>query len=165
MFSISVIDLVRLDANHAAQNYSVHARIAERTVSRILKCRIAITILFAFATATAIASLLYSGRPLQIATVATSAVALIGFVVYEMLGLEARLFAHRSFAHRLWLVSERFRSLISEVDQGTVDAQMLLQRRDELIVELHRIYESGFGVDQAGHEMDRLPALPDEKAA
>ncbi len=165
MFSISVIDLVRLDADHAAQNYAVHAGAAERTVGRVFKYRIAITILFTSATATAIASLLYQGRPLQVATAATCAVALIAFVVYGMLGLEARLFAHRSLAHRLWLVSERFRALISEADQGAIDAQTLPQRRDELIVELHRTYEFSFGVDQAGHEVDRLPALPEKQAA
>jgi hypothetical protein len=85
--------------------------------------------------------------------------------VYAILGLEARLFAHRSFAHRLWLVSERYRSLLSEVTDGTVDGQTLLRRRDELLAALHTIYEIGLGSDHAGYEVGRLATLPDERAA
>jgi len=97
--------------------------------------------------------------------VVASAVALLAFALYGILGLETRLFAHRSFAHRLWLVSERYRSLLSEVTDGTVDGQMLLRRRDELLVALHEIYEIGLGGDQVGYEVSRLPTLPDERAA
>jgi hypothetical protein len=65
--------------------------------------------------------------------------------------------AHRAFAHRLWLVAEQFRSLIAEIDDGLVDREAQLHRRDELIAELHDIYGQGFGVDQRGYERARLP--------
>jgi conflict system pore-forming effector with SLATT domain len=165
MFSLTVIDYVRLDSEHAARNYTVHARAAERIVGLVFKGRIAITALLAIATSMTIANLLLPARPYQIAAVTASALALFAFAVYEMLGLEARLFAHRSFAHRLWLVSERYRSLLSEVNDGTIDGPMLVRRRDELINELHTTYEFPFGADQAGHEMDRLPPLPDQRVA
>jgi conflict system pore-forming effector with SLATT domain len=165
MFSLTVIDLVRLDSEQAARNYMVHARDAERIASLGFKCRIAIMVILAIAAAAAIVNLLVPARPYQIVTVAASVIALLAFAAYEMLGLEARLSAHRSFAHRLWLVSERYRSLLSEVTDGIVDPEMLVRRRDELMHQLHEIYETGLGVDQAGHEMDRLPALTDQSAA
>jgi hypothetical protein len=165
MFSLKVIDHVRLDSEHVAQNYTVHARAAERLVDLVSFWRIGIAALLAVASCLAVASLLFPGRPFQIAAVVAVTLTFVGFAAYVVLGLEARLFAHRSFAHRLWLISERFRCLLAEVNEGIVDGPTVLRRRDELINELHATYEFAFGVDQAGHESVRLPALPDERAA
>jgi hypothetical protein len=165
MFLLNVVDHVRLDSEHIAQNYTVHARAAERIVRVVFACRIVIAALLAVATSTTVASLVLSGRGYQIAAVVATALALFAFAVYAVLGPEARLFAHRSFAHRLWIVSERYRSLLAEVQEGIVDGPTLLRRRDELIHDLHAIYDFGFGVDQAGYETVRLPELPDQRAA
>jgi hypothetical protein len=165
MFAFTVVDHLRLDSEHIAQNYTVHARAAERSVRLVFTFRIVIAALLAIATATAIAALVFPGRGLQIVAVVTTALALLAFCAYTVLGLEARLFAHRSFAHRLWLVSERYRSLLAEIHDGTVDPPTILQRRDELIRDVHAIYEFGFGADQAGHESVRLLPLPDQREA
>jgi hypothetical protein len=165
MFSLTVIDHVRLDSEHIARNYTVHARAAERIVGLVFACRITITVLLAVATASTIATLVDPSRGYQIAAVAATAAALLAFVLYTVLGLEGRLFAHRSFAQRLWLMSERYRSLLAEAHDGRVDESTLLRRRDELIRDVHAIYEYGFGADQAGYERLRLPDVPDERAA
>ena len=144
MFSLTVVDHVRLDSEQAARNYTVHARAAERMASLGFTGRLVITGLLAISTSAAVINLLSPGRVSQVAAVVASAAALFAFAAYGILGLEARLFAHRSFAHRLWLVSERYRSLLSEVTDGTVDGQVLLRRRDELLVTLHTIYEIGW---------------------
>jgi hypothetical protein len=165
MFSLTVIDHVRLDSEHIARNYTVHARAAERIVGLVFACRITITVLLAVATASTIATLVDPSRAYQIAAVAATAAALLAFVLYTVLGLEGRLFAHRSFAQRLWLMSERYRSLLAEAHDGRVDESTLLRRRDELIRDVHAVYEYGFGADQAGYERLRLPDVPDERAA
>ena len=165
MFSLTVVDHVRLDSDHIAKNYTVHARAAERIVGIVYACRIGIAALLAVATSTAIAALLVPGRGYQLAAVIASALALFAFATYAVLGLEARLYAHRAFVHRLWIMSERYRSLLAEVHDGIVDGPALLQRRDELIHDVHAIYEFGFGADQPGHESVRLAVLPDERAA
>jgi hypothetical protein len=165
MFSLTVIDHVRLDSEHIARNYTVHAHAAERIVGLVFACRITITVLLAVATASTIATLVDPSRGYQIAAVAATAAALLAFVLYTVLGLEGRLFAHRSFAQRLWLMSERYRSLLAEAHDGRVDESTLLRRRDELIRDVHAIYEYGFGADQAGYERLRLPDVPDERAA
>jgi hypothetical protein len=156
MFSLTVVDHVRLDCDHVAQNYTVHARAAERLASLVSAVRIVLALLLAVATATCIGNLLFPTRPNQIAAVAASALALIGFALYSVAGVEGRVYMHRSFAHRLWLVAERYRSLITEIDDGLVDRAMLLHRRDDLIHQVHTIYEHGFGVDQPGYERARL---------
>jgi hypothetical protein len=165
MFSLTVLDHVRLDSEHTDRNYTIHARAAERIVRVVFACRMVIAVLLAAATATTIAALLLSGRTIQIAAVVTTALAFLAFVTYLVLGLEARLHAHRGFVHRLWIVAERYRSLLAEVHDGTVDPTALLRRRDELIHDLHVIYEFGFGSDQQGYESVRLADLPDQRAA
>ena len=165
MFSLTVIDHLRLDSEHVAQNYTVHARAAERLVGLVSSWRIGVAALLAVASCSAVANMLFPSRTFQISAVVTVTLGFVGFAVYIVLGLEARLFAHRSFAHRLWLVSERYRSLLAEVNEGSVEGPTILRRRDELIQELYAMYEFTFGVDQDGHESVRLPVLPDERAA
>jgi hypothetical protein len=165
MFSLTVVDHVRLDSEHTDRNYMMHSQAAERIVRLVFAGRIAIAVLLAAATAATIASLLLSGRAYQIAALVATALAFLGFVTYVVLGLETRLQAHRAFVHRLWIVSERYRSLLAEVHEGAVDGPALLRRRDELIHDLHVIYEFGFGSDQQGYESIRLPELPDQRAA
>jgi hypothetical protein len=165
MFSLTVLDHVRLDSEHADRNYTIHAQAAERIVRLVFACRIVIAVLLAAATAATIGALLLSGRNLQIAALVATALAFLAFVTYVVLGLEARLYAHRGFVHRLWIVSERYRSLLAEVQEGIVEPPALLRRRDELIHDLHAIYEFGFGSDQQGYESSRLAELPDQRAA
>jgi fatty-acid desaturase len=165
MFTLNVVDHVRLDSEHTAKNYTVHARAAERIINLVFAVRMAVLALLTVATCTTVAALIWPGRVNQITAVVAATLALLTFTVYAVLGLEARLFAHRAMAHRLWLVSERYRSLLSEWQEGAVDGPALLQRRDDLIHDVHAIYEFGFGADQAGYESTRLPALFDQQAA
>ena len=50
MFSLTIVDHVRLDSEHIAKNYTVHARAAERIVGIVFTFRIAITALLAVAS-------------------------------------------------------------------------------------------------------------------
>jgi hypothetical protein len=165
MFSLTVVDHVRLDSEHVAQNYTVHARAAERIVRTVFAVRLLIAALLVAATATAVASVLVGGRAIQIATAVLAAVGLCAFAVSAGAGLEARVFAHRSFAHRLWLMSERYRAVLAEFADGSIDGPTLIRRRDDLIRDLSTIYEFNFSVDQDGHESLRLPPVPHERAA
>ncbi len=165
MFSLSVVDHLRLDSEHTDQNYTIHAEAAERFARLAMVARLAIASLLAAATAAASASLWLQTRPYAILTVVATAVALVTFALYVATGLEGRVHAHRAFAHRIWIVAERYRSLLSEIDEGQVDRVVLLQRRDDLIQQLHHVYEHGFGLDQSGHETARLRQAAPERAA
>jgi len=163
MFTLTVTDHVRLDSEHVARNYTVHARAAERLVAAALSARIAIVTLLIVATAASVADLVFQAHADRIAAVAATSLALIGFVFYIVVGLEGRIMAHRSLAQRLWLVSERYRSLMTEVEDGLVDRPALLRRRDELISQLHTVYDGGFSAEQAGYEQDRLAPLGSDR--
>ena len=165
MFSLTVLDCIRLDPEHVAQNYMVHARAADRYATFAFAARLTMAAILALGAASAIAELMFTARYYQIVAAATTAVATLAFSLYCVLGFEARVAAHRSFAHRLWLVAERYRSLLAEADEGFLDRVTLLERRDQLIEQVHAIYERGFGVDQRAFESERLPAIKPGRAA
>lgn len=165
MFSLTVLDHVRLDSEHCARNYTVHARAADRLATTAFATRIVMAMLLALTTAAAVANLLYAGRFYQVSAVVTSVVAIVGFALYGVFGVEARVLAHRAFAHRLWIVCEKYRSLVAEASEGIIDRPTLLDRRDQLIAEVHGIYERGFGPDQRAYDGERLAPLPQERAA
>jgi hypothetical protein len=165
MFTLTVTDHVCLDSEQVARNYTVHARAAERLAALALSIRMAIVALLVVAACASIAELLFDTRIDRIAAVSASSIALVAFVFYAVAGLEGRVAAHRAFAQRLWLISERYRSLTTEMEEGTVDRGTLLRRRDELINQLHTVYEHGFAGDQVGYEGDRLPRLSPTQAA
>jgi hypothetical protein len=163
MFTLTVNDHVRLDSEHVARNYTVHAQAAQRLASAALSVRLAIVTLLAVAAAASVADLVFQARADRIVAVVATALALFGFVFYIAVGLEGRVLAHRSLSQRLWLVSERYRSLMAEIEDGLVDRPALLRRRDELINELHTAYDDRFSADQAGYENDRLATLTSDR--
>ena len=165
MFSLKIIDHVRLDSERVAQNYTVHAAAAERTVRIIRTFRIAIAALLALAASTEIANAIFPRSLYPGVAIGASVAALVAFTIYASLGLESSLFAHRVVAHRLWLIVERYRSLLAEVNDDVVDTPMLVRRRDELIANLDTIYQFAFGVEQAAYENLRLPSVSSDRAA
>src|SRR3954447_11834060 len=104
MFSLKIVDHVRLDSERVSQNYTVHAAAAERIGRLITVFRIGIVVLLAFAAASEIANVLFPHSVSPAAAIGAGLLALVTFAVYAALGLESRVFAHRTFAHRLWIV-------------------------------------------------------------
>ena len=83
MFELSIVDHVRLNLTRTGENYTVHARAADRLAKLTGRVRVGVLALLLGAAGTSIASLLtQGGRPLQIAAVSTTSLALAGFAVY-----------------------------------------------------------------------------------
>jgi hypothetical protein len=156
MFSSSVVDQVRLSFGHVVQNYTIHARVAERLAARGLRVRMAILALLALAVIATVLSTFF-GHVFQIAAAIAAGLALVGYTIYVATNIETRLQAHRSLAHRLWLMCERYRSLLAEVQDGLLDHAAILERREKLIDQVHAIYEQGFSMDQQAFETARQP--------
>src|SRR5688572_33462972 len=102
MFCLSVVDHVRLDFGHVGQNYTVHAAAAERLAGYILKVRIAIAILLTMTVVAAIAAIARPAWNFDVSVAIGAGLALAAYVMQLALGLEARVQAHRTCAHRLW---------------------------------------------------------------
>jgi len=153
MLELSIVDHVRLNLTRTGENYTVHARAADRLAKLTGRVRVGVLTLLLAAAGTSIASLLTQvGRPLQIAAVAATSLALAGFAVYVGWGFEGRVAAHRVCAHQLWLVCERYRALLSEIRDGLLDRNAILRRRDDLALETHQAYALTFPLDQPAYE-------------
>jgi hypothetical protein len=158
MFRLSVVDHVRLNLDRTGQNYTVHARAAERLAARTSTVRIGVLVLLGIAAAAAMITLVEPGRPFQIAAAVATLIAFGAHAAYLAVGLEGRVDAHRQCAHRLWEVCDGYRSLLSEVDDGLVDRASLLHRRDALSAQVHAAYDQAFALDQKAFESMRLSA-------
>lgn len=155
MFSLGVIEHLQLNCGLVGQNYSAHARAAERLAAVAFRIKMAIVALSALATGSVVFTLLRPGREYQIAAAVISAIALASHVASVAYGFDARVHAHRLLAHRLWLVGERHRELLTEIKDGLVDSDAILHRREMLSAQVHSTYEQGFPIDQQAYESMR----------
>jgi len=158
MFRISVVDHIRLNFDRTSQNYTLHAKAAERLAITSARIRIGVLILLGIAALTAATSLVDTGRYLQIAAAVSTGLAFAAHAAYLAIGIEGRVHAHRSCAERLWLVCDRYQSLLSEIEDGLLDRATILQRRDDLGAQMHAAYEQPFSLDQKAYESARHAA-------
>jgi conflict system pore-forming effector with SLATT domain len=165
MFALTVVDHLRLNSDQVAQNYTVHARAAERLARYAFAIRMTMLTIVTAAAGTATAALILTERPVLIASTITSILALAAFAAYLAIGFEARVIAHRTMAHHLWLLCERHRSLLAEIEDGLLDQAAVLLRRDDLIRQAHAVYEHTFAADHVAHEAARTRPLEPAAAA
>jgi len=164
MFGLNIVDHVRLNLTRASDNYTVHAKAAERLAAITWYTRLAVLALLLVAAGASAIHLGLGGRPYQVASVIAASLALAGYVISIGLGFEGRVSAHRLCAHNLWLVCERHRGLLAEIADGLLDQQAILRRRDDLAHATHQAYALAFPLDQRAFEALRLPT-PDQVRA
>ena len=158
MFRLGVVDHLRLNFDRTSQNYTVHARAAERLAALTSRVRIAVLTLIGAAAALAMISLIEPGRPFHLAAAIAALLAFGAHASYLAVGLEGRVHAHRSCAHRLWMVCDRYRALLGEIEDGLLDRASVLQRRDDLSAQVHAAYDQAFSLDQRAYESLRQSA-------
>ena len=115
MFALSVIEHLRLNFGLVVQNYTAHARAAERLAAAALKAKMAVLGLSALATFSIVLSVFRPAREYQIAAALLASVAFAVHIATVAYGIEARVYSHRLLAHRLWLMCERYRELLTEI--------------------------------------------------
>src|SRR4029077_16043930 len=152
MFRLSGVDHVRLNFDRTSQNYTVHAKAAERLAALTVRARMGVLVLLGIATAAAMASLVDPRRPFLVTTAVAAGLAFGAHASYLAARLEERVNAHRACAHRLWLRAYKYRSLLGEIQDGLLDRASVLRRRDELSAEVHAAYDQGFSLDQNAYE-------------
>jgi conflict system pore-forming effector with SLATT domain len=159
MFSLSLIEHLRLNGDLVEQNYAAHARAAERCAAIALKVKMTVLSMLGVATGTIVLSLFRAAREYQIIAAIVAAVAFALHAAAAAYGIEARVYSHRLIAHRLWQMCERYRGLLSEIQDGLVDTAEILARREVLTAQVHAIYEQAFPIDQQAYESLRQPPL------
>ncbi|MGH9142369.1 MAG: hypothetical protein ACRD2I_14650 [Vicinamibacterales bacterium] len=163
MFGLNVVDHVRLNLTRTGENYTVHARAAERLARLTSRIRIAVLVFGGAAVAASVLSAIAPAPPYRIAAVVAASLAFAAFAIYAACGFEGRVYAHRLSAHRLWLVCERHRALLAEIQDGLLDRAAIVRRRDELVLETHSAYHQTFPLDESAFEGVRQSIDPSER--
>jgi SMODS and SLOG-associating 2TM effector domain family 4 len=154
MFQLSLVDHIRLSFGSVATSYRAHARAAERLSARAWQSRVVVMCLLSLALGATLLGLI-GARPFQIAAIVLTSLALLGFAIAISLDFDARAYAHRTCAARLWLLCEKYRALLAEVHDGLVDLPAVTRRRDELMREVQVVYEHALPADRAAYEIAR----------
>lgn len=155
MFQVTLLDHIRLSFGGVVHSYRAHSEFAERLTRRLWQMRIAELLLLGGALAAAVVAAVRGELRYIVLAAVLSGSALALFTVYVAVNLEARIYAHRWCASRLWLIREKYRGLLSEVRDGVLDVDALRQRRDALLNELHAIDEHAPLLDRPVYQSAR----------
>jgi len=141
MFQLSVVDHIRLSFGDVIRGYKVHNAAAEQLAHRAWLIRTFILTLLGLGVIMSATLLVSDTRLLRMASpVFVSA----GFLLYAaslVFDLGPRIQAHRSTATRFWLLCEKYRALLTEIQDGLIDMPQVRERRDALIADVHAVME------------------------
>lgn len=165
MFQVTLLDHIRLSFGGVVHSYKAHSELARRLTARLWQLRAAELALLAGALAAGITGIIQTDVRYVIASAVLCGFALALFTFYVAVNLESRIFAHRWCACRLWLVREKYRALLSEMRDGSINIETVRDRRDQLLQELHSITEHAPLVDRPAYQSARdALAAPSESA-
>jgi hypothetical protein len=154
MFQLSVVDHIRLSFATIASAYENHASASSRLARWSWYVRLSLLALLAAAVALCLLAIV-RGRGFQIAAAVLTAAAFVGCTIYVALDLERRIYAHRSSAARFWLLTERYRALLAEVHDQSLDARTIAARRDALMEEARACFEHAPPADRQTYDIAR----------
>lgn len=155
MFQITLLDHLRLSFGSAIHGYKAHSAIAERLTRRLWQMRIAELVLLGGAVGAAVTGAYRGQVRYAVAAALLSGAALALFTVYVAVNLEARIYAHRWCASRLWLIREKYRALLSEMRDGMLTPEGVRERRDQLLNEMHAVDDHAPLVDRPTYQSAR----------
>jgi hypothetical protein len=152
MFELSLLDHLRLTFGHVVSRHRAHTLIASSYArwSRWLRNVQAISV--ASVAMLAIRAAYGGGRPYEIASASVAAVAFVTLVVHLGLDPDRTARAHADCATRLWHVRERYRALLADLADGAIEIEHARVKRDELMHEMHRIYEQAPSADLPAYQ-------------
>lgn len=163
MFQLSVVDHIRLSFGDVVYSYKAHTNVAERLARRSWQIKIAVLSLLGAGVVTGALAVVSVLRPLQIASAVLAGLAFVAFAAYLAFDFDPRVGAHRSCAARFWLLSEKYRALLTEIQDGLLDVPQVKDRRDALIREVQGVYEQAPFADRKAFGLARM-ALSSKQA-
>jgi hypothetical protein len=140
MFHLESADYVRLTYESLQQAYDAHAEAAAR-LSRFSSYFRLATLGLTGATAVLAAIAMSGGWMAQIGAAVVAAIAFGSCAAYIGYEQQPRIYGHRASAARIWVIVEKYRALVADLDAGTVDPRVLHERRNTLLYEASEIFE------------------------
>jgi conflict system pore-forming effector with SLATT domain len=140
MFQLSIVDHIRLSFGTVVGAYQGHTAAALRLSRWGWYSKIAALSLLGAGTGAGLLALRH-GPAFGIAAVVMSALAFAGLAVHMAFDPTPRIYGHRACAARLWLLCEKYRALLTEVQDELVDVAGIASRRDALLHEFSALLE------------------------
>lgn len=154
MFQITVVDHVRLSFASILAAYEGHADAAAK-LARWSSYAKRILIALSGITATAGAIAVQGGFRWQVATAILAAVLFGSCATYVALDHQPRMYGHRRSTARLWVICEKYRALLAEMNDDLVDLPSLRDRRNALISEAAAVLDQSAPDDRYTYEIAR----------
>ena len=141
MFSLTLLDHLNLTYSQVTERHRAHtiAAYSYRKWHRRLKGSEAF--LIAGAAMSASAAALGQGHLPAIAAAALAALALVILLVHLTFDFETSAHAHAQCSAHLWAICDRYRALLSDLQEGVLDVAEARRRRDTLMDDIRSIYE------------------------
>lgn len=160
MFQLSVVDHIRLSFGDVVSSYRAHASAAERLARRAWQIKITVLSLLGLGVVAAATSIVSPLQPFDITSAVLASLGFVGFAAYLAIDFDPRVSAHRSCAARFWLLCEKYRSLLTEIQDGLLDVTQVKERRDQLIREVQGVYEQAPVSDRKAYGLARRASQP-----
>jgi hypothetical protein len=172
MFQADISDYVRRSYDTLEDACQAHADAAVRLARYSVGFRLAT--LACTAIAAALAWVAAAGHPgWSLAAAVAAACAFAASAAYVGFNQQPRIHGHRACSARLWLVCEKYRELLVEMEAGRLDATVLRERRYGLLQEAATVFEHVAPADRYTFEIARralgarsgAPVIPSAPAA
>jgi hypothetical protein len=142
MFQLSIVDHIRLSFGSAVGAYQGHTSAALRLSQWAWYSKIAALSLLGLGAAANLLAL-RQGHGVQVTAAVLAAIAFAALAVHIAFDPTPRIYGHRACAARLWALCEKYRALLTEVQDELIDVATITARRDALLKEFGAIFEQG----------------------
>ncbi len=152
MFQLSIIDHIRLSFGSAVGAYQGHTSAALRLSQWGWYSKIASLSLLGLGAAANLLAL-RQGHGFQMTAAVLAAIAFAALAVHIAFDPTPRIYGHRACAARLWALCEKYRALLTEVQDALIDVATITARRDALLKEFGAIVEQGSPDDRQSYRI------------
>jgi len=149
---LTLLDHLRLTFGHVVYRHRAHSHLARSLARWSRRLRAAEALWMVAVAYTAGAAAFNKGQSYAIASAILAGLALVTLLVHLTIDLDVPAQTHSVCAGRLWLIRERYRALMTDLVDGGVDLDGARRGRDELMNELHAIYERAAMVDHEAYK-------------
>jgi hypothetical protein len=165
MFHLETSDYIRLTFESLKQAYDAHAEAAAR-LSRFSSYFRLVTLALTGGAAVLAAIAMSGGWIMQVSAAVMAAFAFGACAAYIGYDQQPRIYGHRASAARIWVIVEKYRALVADLESGAIDPQTLHERRNALLYEASDIFErvapdDRFTFDIARRALGGRAARPD----
>lgn len=142
MFSLTLRDHLRLTFGQVIHRHRVHTQAAHSFARWDRWLRGSEALLISGVAGAALGAAYGRGYVYSVVAAALAGAALIILIIRLTFNFEASAQVHGACSARLWHIREQYRSLLTDLHDGLLDAEQARQRRDGLMDELRALYEN-----------------------